>query len=311
MTSDDLIIAISVLSISLIVASLILSSLITRREKMTRRIQMSRGIFEVAVIKEPFGFLGIWKSLILLLGGLILRIGLFSSKSLIESKNNLASAGFTKLNHLQIFIGSKIILFLVFPAFIFVARNSFSLTISLLISIMIAFAMIGVTLPDYVIRYGRKRYLRRVEAGLPDALDLMVICAEAGLGLSATITKVAQEMQAGRQDIGMEFAITANDLRLSPDGQMALSGMGARTGIESLTRLGTTLIQSLQYGTPLAEAMRQLSAEMRQQMLTRFENKAARLGVLLTLPMILFILPCVFLIVGGPAIVQIVRIGIK
>lgn len=311
MRSDALIVAISVLSITLILASLLLSGLITRREKMTRRVQMSRGVVEIVLAKGPSGFLSVWKGLVLLLGRFILQIGLFSSKSLAESKNNLISAGFTKVSNLQIFIGSKILLFLVFPGVVAFLENNFPLSIPLFVSVLIASAMIGVTLPDYMIRYGRKRYLKRVEAGLPDALDLMVICAEAGLGLSATIAKVAQEMQAGRQDIGLEFAITANELRMTPDGQAALTGMGTRTGIESLMRLGTTLIQSLQYGTPLAAAMRQLSTEMRQQMLTRFENKAARLGVLLTLPMILFILPCVFMIVGGPAIVQIIRIGLK
>lgn len=311
MRSDELIIAVSVLSITLIVASLMLSGLITRREKMTRRIKMSRGVVEIAIAKGPSGFLNVWKNIVLILGGYILRIGLFSSKSLSEAKNNLISAGFTKLSNLQIFIGSKIILLILFPSIVSLLNNNINLSTPLLISIIVASSMIGVTFPDYVIRYGRKRYLRRVETGLPDALDLMIICAEAGLGLSATIAKVAQEMQAGRQDIGLEFAITANELRLTPDAQVALSGLGNRTGIEGLMRLGTTLIQSLQYGTPLAEAMRQLSTEMRQQMLTRFENKAARLGVLLTLPMILFILPCVFLIVGGPVIVQILRMGLK
>jgi tight adherence protein C len=93
------------------------------------------------------------------------------------------------------------------------------------------------------------------------------------------------------------------------DSRVALANMGNRTGIDGLTRLGTTLIQSMQYGTPLSHAMRVLSAEMRQETLTRFETRAARLGVLLTLPMIVFILPCVFMVVGGPAAVQVFRIS--
>ncbi len=81
--------------------------------------------------------------------------------------------------------------------------------------------------------------------------------------------------------------------------------MGTRTGLESLKRLGATLVQTLQYGTPLSQALRTLSAEMRTEMLTRFEERAARLPVLLTVPMIVFILPTVFAVVGGPAVLKV------
>jgi tight adherence protein C len=159
------------------------------------------------------------------------------------------------------------------------------------------------------VRYRRKPYIRRVERGLPDALDLLVICAQAGLGLTAAIARVAEEMQHGNQDIGLELALTANELQLMADSRQALLNMGSRTGIDGLARLGTTLVQSMQYGTPLTDSMRVLSAELRQDTLTRFETRAARLGVLLTLPMVVFILPCVFLVVGGPAVVQVLHIG--
>jgi tight adherence protein C len=171
-----------------------------------------------------------------------------------------------------------------------------------------AAAVLGLLLPDMIVRYRRRRYVQGVERGLPDALDLLVICAQAGLGLTASITKVSEEMLAGHQGIGLELAITANELQMLANTRTALANIGTRTGIEGLIRLGTTLIQSMQYGTPLSEAMRALSAEMRQDTLTRFEARAARLGVMLTLPMVVFILPCVFLIVGGPAVVQVMRL---
>ena len=86
---------------------------------------------------------------------------------------------------------------------------------------------------------------------------------------------------------------------------MAILNLGQRTGLEPLKRLSTTLVQTLQYGTPLASALRVLSAELRGETMIRFEAKAAKLPVLLTIPMIVFILPCLFLVVGGPAIVQV------
>jgi tight adherence protein C len=158
------------------------------------------------------------------------------------------------------------------------------------------------------VRWRRKKYIQRVELGLPDALDLLMICSQAGLGLKAAIVRVANEMQVGTPAIGQELAMTATELEIM-DSRKALQNMGTRTGVEGLVRLSNTLLQSMQYGTPLTDSMRLLSAEMRTDTLTRFEAKAARLGVLLTLPMIVFILPCLFIIIGGPAAIQVMHIG--
>jgi tight adherence protein C len=101
--------------------------------------------------------------------------------------------------------------------------------------------------------------------------------------------------------------MTAHELQMITDSRVALLNLGKRTALDSFKRLGATLVQTIQYGTPLSDALRTLSAEMRQEMLTRFEAKAARLPVMLTLPTALFILPCVFLIAGGPAIIQVMK----
>ena len=100
----------------------------------------------------------------------------------------------------------------------------------------------------------------------------------------------------------------AREMRVNADRRVALLNMSARTGLVCLRRLGVTLVQTLEYGTPLSQALRTLSAEMRQEALTRFETRAGRLPVLMTVPMIVFILPCVFLIVGGPAIVRVMQL---
>jgi tight adherence protein C len=147
-----------------------------------------------------------------------------------------------------------------------------------------------------------------LEQGLPDALDMMVICAQAGLGLGPTIIRVGTELAPARPEIAHEFLLTANDLQIMSDSRVALNNLGTRTGLDSMKRLVTTLTQTMVYGTPLTEALRMLSVEMRQETLTRFEARAARLPVLLTLPTVVFILPCVFLIVGGPAVIQVVGV---
>jgi tight adherence protein C len=161
--------------------------------------------------------------------------------------------------------------------------------------------------PDWLIRRKRNQYQQRLERGLPDALDMMVICAQAGLGFGAAVVRVGIELQSAHWAVAQELAQTANELQVMSDSRIALTNLGKRTGVDGYRRLGTTLVQTMQYGTPLTDALRSLSAEMRQELLVKFEARAARLPLLLMLPTMLFILPCVFLIAGGPAVIQIMR----
>jgi tight adherence protein C len=172
----------------------------------------------------------------------------------------------------------------------------------------VAAAVLGLLMPNIIVRRLRESYVRNVERGLPDALDMMVICAEAGLGLTATIGRVGAEIRPAHPAVSDELLLTANELNVAADTRIALTNLGNRTGLPALKQLGGALIQSQHYGTPLGEALRALAAEMRQIMLTRFEERAAKLPALLTVPMILFILPATFIVVGGPALIQVLRI---
>jgi tight adherence protein C len=167
--------------------------------------------------------------------------------------------------------------------------------------------LVGLLLPDYAVRTLHKRHLAAVERGLPDALDMLVICTEAGLGLEPAIDRVGREIGYAHPDVAEELVNVAREMRVNADRRAALMNMSKRTGLASLRRLGITLVQTLQFGTPLSHALRTLSAEMRQEALTRFEARAGRLPTLLTVPMIVFILPCVFLIVAGPAVVHVMQ----
>ncbi len=119
--------------------------------------------------------------------------------------------------------------------------------------------------------------------------------------------RVAGELAGPHAAVAQELRQTLTEMRFLADRRTALLNMGRRTGLEALKRLGATLIQSAQYGTPLNQALRSLATEMRYEMLVRFEAQATRLPVLLTVPMILFILPCVFIVVGGPAALTLIR----
>jgi len=161
--------------------------------------------------------------------------------------------------------------------------------------------------PDMVLRRIRSRYLAALDAGIPDALDMMVICSQAGLGMETSIERVGIEIRHAHTQVADELTRTAHEMQVNADTRLALVNLSKRTGLDSMRRLATVLIQSMQFGTPLSQALRALSAEQRQEMLSKFEAKAGRLPVLLTLPMIVFILPCVFLVVAGPAMVDVYR----
>jgi tight adherence protein C len=295
-------------SLLFVAGTLALFQMILRQQRLATRVHMARGLAPVAVETRQEILQGIWGRALAALGQLILRTGLLSARTLAELAVTLESSGLRGRTGLEVFVGSKIGLLVALPVLAVLGLRGFHVPPVLHIAIPAFAAVAGLLLPDIVVRWRRQRYIQRVERGLPDALDLLVICTQAGLGLTAAIVRVAEDMQDGHQDIGVELALTANELQVA-ESRVALEHLGSRTGVGGLIRLANTLLQSMQYGTPLSDAMRVLSAEMRTDTLTRFEARAARLGVLLTLPMIIFILPCVFLVVGGPAAIQVLRGG--
>jgi tight adherence protein C len=240
------------------------------------------------------------------IGGSVLRSGLLSRKAIDDLEQTMEAGGQRSGAALALFVGTKIVLFFGLPllAWIFLAIMGSDRSPLLF---MVISAIIGLMLPDVVLRRVRASYIKAVEAGLPVALDLLIICAEAGLALEAGMERVAEESQDGARATANELRITANEMKILADRRQALVNMGTRTGLDSMVRLGGTLAQSMKYGTPLTLALRTLAAELRQSMLTRFEARAAKIPVLLTIPMILFILPCIFVVVAGPAGVRVMQ----
>ena len=241
------------------------------------------------------------------LGQAILRSGVVSARTLGDLENQLSAAGLRGPQGVTVYIGAKLLALCGLPLAAWLLTRDWKLSGMIHTVIPPAAGVLGLLGPDWVIGKRRSRYLAKLEAGLPDALDMMVICAQAGLALGPAIVRVAAELQHAYREIATEFEQTANELHILSDSRIAVTNLGTRTGLDGLKRLATTLVQTLHYGTPLTEALRVLSAEMRQESLTKAEERAARLPVLLTLPTVIFILPCVFLIAGGPAIIQVMK----
>ena len=280
--------------------SLIYLDHITKRDRLAARVRWIRQDHELEL--EAISSRGARGVRALIgVGNLFARSGLLSTKTLSELDRTLRSSGFRGGNTLAVFIGSKVALLMLLPLTVFFLLQHVSLSTRTQYLALGASAVGGLLLPDSWVKRKRKGYLKRLERGLPDALDMLVICTEAGLGLEAAVDRVGQEMRNSHPEVSRELIITAHELRIAADRKQALNGMSIRTGLQSVKRLGATLTQTMQYGTPLSHALRSLSTEMRQEILLRFEANAARLPVLLTLPMILFILPTLFMIVGGPA----------
>lgn len=162
--------------------------------------------------------------------------------------------------------------------------------------------LIATYLPELPIRQVTEKRQKAILNALPDALDLMVVCAQAGLSLDAALDRVASEMESGAPELADELRLTVMELGFLPDRKQALQNLIDRTGINQVESVVNTLLQTERYGTPLAQSLRVLAAEYRNQRLLKAEEKAARLPAIMTVPMIVFILPVLFVVLLGPAL---------
>jgi tight adherence protein C len=167
-------------------------------------------------------------------------------------------------------------------------------------------AVFGFFAPGIYIKNLITKRQKRIQTGLPDALDLMIICAEAGLSLDATMVRVSRELANACPELAEELAITSAELTFLPDRRQAFENLNARTDMNSIRGVVNTLLQTAKFGTPLAQSLRVLATEYRDARMFRAEEKAARLPALMTVPMIMFILPTLFIVLMGPAALGII-----
>jgi tight adherence protein C len=168
--------------------------------------------------------------------------------------------------------------------------------------------VLGWRFPEVILSRLAVRRRLRFENAIPDALDLLVICAEAGLSLDSAIEHAGRALRISSPEVAKEFAVTAAEMRVLSVRSQALENLAERTGLASLRSIVVTLNQSIEFGTSLAESLRVLAAEMRAKTLARFEERAARLPVLLTMPLMAFVLPSVMVVIGTPLVLRIVDV---
>lgn len=166
--------------------------------------------------------------------------------------------------------------------------------------------LLGFKGPEMYVRNTAIKRTLIVTKALPDGLDLLTICVEAGLSLDMALTRVAKEMQGLSAELAYELQLTAIELTFLPDRQQAFENLANRNDIPGVRALVNAFRQTEKFGTPLAQSLRVLSAEFRNERMMKAEEKGARLPAMMTVPMMIFILPTLFIIIMGPGIISII-----
>ena len=237
--------------------------------------------------------------------GILSSLQVLQEEQVLKAQAKLMQAGVRSKDLAFVVIFARLVLPIVLGAFIlwlvywvdyFPAWGSFKKYALVAGTVLLAYKA-----PDIWLKNKIQKRTHAIRKGLPDALDLLVICAEAGLTVDAAFSRVSRELGKAYPELGDEFALTSIELGFLTDRRLAFENLAKRIDLDSVRGVVTTMIQTEKYGTPLASALRVLSAEFRNERMMRAEEKAARLPAIMTVPLILFILPVLFIVILGPA----------
>jgi tight adherence protein C len=295
------------LALAALLSALFIFARSARTREMTGRIDTvvmgTRGGAAAPAAEAGEGGLGGLLGIVGVLGDRIRRGTKFYSEEDMRALNAvLRGSGFNPRQALPILLGMKIVMMVVLPAAAF-AYGSVAQMGPMQRMALVGFSLpLGLLGPDWALGILRRRYEAQLRRGVPDALDLLVVCTEAGMGLESGLEQVAKEMRNSNPPMAVVLSDFLDQLRILPDRREAFGSLGTRNpGVNGLRRLSTMLAQSQQYGTPLGQALRAVAGELRRDHALKMEERAARLPALLIFPLILFIMPTLFIVLVGPA----------
>jgi tight adherence protein C len=232
-------------------------------------------------------------------------------KALVDENtvNRLKAAGYRSQNALNVFLVARLCLPFLFLAvggfYIFflgyLAEKPFSMRVLAVIGI----GYLGFYAPNIFISNAVSKRQQSIRRAWPNALDLLLICVESGISMELAMRRVADEIAEQSAPLAEELVLTTAELSFLPDRRIALENLGIRTGLDDVKAVMQALIQADRYGTPIAQALRVLAQESRDQRMNEAEKKASALPPKLTVPMILFFLPVLIAVILGPAGIQV------
>ena len=263
---------------------------IERQKKLSRRSSVNK----VNIIKQ-----------------VVQKLKLEQGKKIDELRLKLARAGYRARDAVFVYLFSKLAgpVGMAFFSFFFIfVLQAFKMKPAVGFLVVMVSGILGFLLPDVFLKNQSQKREQVLRKAIPDALDLMVICAEAGLSLDASFDRVSREIGPTAPELAEEVGLTSVELSFLPDRGKALQNLADRVPLPGVVALANTLIQTEKYGTPLAQSLRVLSAEMREERIMAAEAKAAKLPATLTIPMILFILPPLFVVLIGPAALRVMGV---
>lgn len=220
-------------------------------------------------------------------------------------QKRLYAAGLRAPKAFKVFLGVKVLCTLLLPLLCWIVCRELGVNTDSQLLLIVLSAGAGYMGPSEALNHLVKRRRKRIEKALPNALDLLVVCVESGLGLDQAITQVSRELQEGYPELSQEFAVTNLEMRHGKRRAEALKNLGTRTDVDDVKKLVSTLIQADRFGTSIAQTLRTHSEFMRLTARQRAEEKAAKMGIKLVFPIFFCILPSLFVVTVGPVIVTI------
>ncbi|HYP07903.1 MAG TPA: type II secretion system F family protein [Bryobacteraceae bacterium] len=230
-----------------------------------------------------------------------------SPKDVTIMQRRLIRAGFRGPNALKILYGSKLLLGVLLPILATVLVSNSALEPNRKILLVVMAVMAGFFGPNEYVKLASKKRQKELRRGMPNALDLLVVCVESGLGLDQAILQVSKELDKAHPEISEEFSLVNLELKAGKRRVEALRNLGERTNVDELKKLVAVLIQADRFGTGIAQSLRGHADFMRVQARQVAEEKAAKLGVKLVFPIFFCILPSLFVVTVGPVAVRITR----
>jgi tight adherence protein C len=221
----------------------------------------------------------------------------------------LVHAGYRSANARTLYFGVKALAIVLLPCVVLLASPLFpNISTKRLMLYAVAAGYLGSLLCSMWLDRAVAARQRALRAGFPDALDLLVVCVESGLGLAPALQRVADELSVSHPELGEELALVNAEMRAGVERGVALKNLSDRTGLDDIRGLTALLVQTMRFGTSVAEALRVYSEEFRDKRTQAAEEQAAKIGTKMIFPLVLFLFPSFFLVAVGPAVIALIDV---